>query len=135
MCPNLKAMLVLFSLLVILFQNHSLFNHTEEGMKQVRLVLDQIQAGTNTKPTVVLEATGNYSKSLVHYFKAFGYDVVILNPLTTSTPKRKSMRKVKTDPIYTYRIAQVYYLNNYSPDISIDEKYEELRNLCSSGMG
>lgn len=111
------------------------FNHTEEGMKQLRLVLDQIQADTKTKPTVVLEATGNYSKSLVHYFKAIGYDVVILNPLTTSTQKRKSMRKVKTDPIDTYRIAQVYYMNQYSPDVSIDEKYEELRNLCRQWDG
>lgn len=76
-----------------------------------------------------------YSKSLVQYFKAIGYAVVILNPLTTSTQKRKSMRKVKTDPIDTYRIAQVYYLNNYSPDISIDEKYEELRNLCRQWDG
>ena len=111
------------------------FTHTEDGMKQVKSVLNQIQLDTNTKPTIVLEATGNYSKSLVGYFQAIGYDVVILNPLTTSTQKRKSMRKVKTDPIDTYRIAQVYYLNNCSPNISIDEKYEDLRNLCRQWDG
>jgi hypothetical protein len=72
------------------------FTHTEDGMKQVK---------------------------------------VVLNPLTTSSQKRKTMRKVKTDPIDTYRIAQVYYLNTYSPDISIDEKYEELRNLCRQWDG
>ena len=111
------------------------FSHTEDGMKQVKVVLNQIQTDTSVKPTIVLEATGNYSKSLVLYFQTIGYDVVVLNPLTTSTQKRKSMRKVKTDPIDTYRIAQVYYMNQYSPDISIDEKYEELRNLCRQWDG
>lgn len=111
------------------------FTHTEDGMKQAKAILDQVQANSSVKPTIVLEATGNYSKPLVNYFKAIGYDVVILNPLTTSTQKRKSMRKVKTDPIDTFRIAQVYYLNNCSPNISIDEKYEELRNLCRQWDG
>lgn len=111
------------------------FTHTEDGMKQVKVVLDQIQADTNLKPSIVLEATGNYSKSLVHYFQAIGYDVIVLNPLITSTQKRKSMRKIKTDPIDTYRIAQVYYMNPYSPNISINEKYEELRNLCRQWDG
>ena len=111
------------------------FSHNEDGMKQVKVVLNQIQTDTSVKPTIVLEATGNYSKSLVHYFQTIGYDVVVLNPLTTSTQKRKSMRKVKTDPIDTYRIAQVYYMNQYSPDVRIDEKYEELRNLCRQWDG
>ena len=53
------------------------FSHTEDGMKQVKIVLNQIQTDTSVKPTIVLEATGNYSKSLVLYFQAIGYDVVL----------------------------------------------------------
>jgi hypothetical protein len=45
------------------------------------------------------------------------------------------MRKIKTDPIDTYRIAQVYYMNNFAPSIPLKEVVAELRNLCRQWDG
>lgn len=106
------------------------FNHTPDGLSLATKYLLELETASGSKPHVVLEATGNYSKPIVKYFQEHGYEIVVLNPLQTSTQKRKNVRKVKTDPIDTYRIAQVYYTNNnraYKPN---DPFIEELRILC-----
>lgn len=111
------------------------FPHTPDGMKQIDSFLEELEDASGKKPDVVLEATGNYSKSISQYFQLHRYKVIVLNPLQTSAQKRKSMRKVKTDPIDTYRIAQVYYMNDFAPQIVLDNDMEELRNLCRQWDG
>lgn len=105
------------------------FPHSPDGMKYIDSFLTELEDATGKKPDVVLEATANYSKSITQYFQLQGYRVIVLNPLQTSAQKRKSMRKIKTDPIDTYRIAQVYYMNNFTPQTIMENNIEELRNL------
>lgn len=111
------------------------FEHTPEGMCFITKFLDEIELKSGIKPDVVLEATGNYSKSITQYFQECGYNVIVLNPLQTSIQKRRNMRKIKTDPIDTFRIAQVYYMNNFMPNIPLNEVAAELRNLCRQWDG
>jgi transposase len=89
-----------------------------------------MEVKTGTRPDVVLEATGNYSKPISCFFEESGYNVVILNPIKTHILKAKSIRKVKTDPIDANRIAQVYYLDDVSYHVPIPEDILDLRNLC-----
>jgi transposase len=106
------------------------FSHTPDEMEKTLLFLDELQKQSNCKPDIVLEATGNYYKAITNYFYDHDYSVYVLNPLQTSSEKRKSIRKVKTDPVDTYRISQVYYTKNLNPHVERCCNVEELRSLC-----
>lgn len=111
------------------------FSHTPEGMKSALHCLKELQNDSNSKPDVVLEATGNFYKPVIQYFINLGYSVYVLNPLQTSMEKRKSIRKIKTDPVDTYRIAQVYYTNDLLPFREQSNDVKELRSLCRQWDG
>jgi hypothetical protein len=81
------------------------------------------------KPKIVMEATGVYSMPLAEFFYEKGYEVFVLNPLTTSHIKSKSLRKVKTDPIDTFRIAHAFYTLSPIPFKPAHTIFEELRFL------
>ena len=52
-----------------------------------------------------LESTAHYADNLIRYLVAEGYNVCVLNPLTTSSMRKNNIRKTKTDKIDTYIIA------------------------------
>uniref|UniRef100_UPI0013003F3A IS110 family transposase n=1 Tax=Vallitalea okinawensis TaxID=2078660 RepID=UPI0013003F3A len=105
------------------------FKHTLTDINQTSTILEQLKTKTGTIPDIVLEATGSYSKPLVRYFHSSGYQVVQLNPLQTGIQKRRSLRKIKTDPIDTSRIASVYYLEDCSFYEPSNDKFDALRKL------
>lgn len=106
------------------------FYHTSKDMSRLKDRLCQLEIETGKKPHVVLEATGNYSKPISAYFEEAGYHVTILNPLQTHAEKKKSVRKIKTDPIDANRIAHVYYLNEFTEAKPLEPHILELQNLC-----
>jgi len=112
------------------YANTFSFSHTPVEMEKTLIFLDELQKESSTKPDIVLEATGNYYKAISQYFYDHNYSVYVLNPLQTSSEKRKSIRKVKTDPVDTYRIAQVYYTKDLNPYVERCCNIEELRSLC-----
>jgi transposase len=106
------------------------FSHSPRDMSRLTERLIKLECETGKRPHVVMEATGNYSKPISAYFQDAGYKVIVLNPLQTHAEKKKSVRKVKTDPIDTNRIAQVYYLNQFTEAKPLEEHILELQNLC-----
>jgi len=106
------------------------FPHTPDSMHDAIEFVRRLHKESGCKPDIVLEATGNYYKAITQYFYDLSYSVFVLNPLQTSSEKRKSIRKVKTDPVDTYRIAQVYYTKNLNPYVERCCNVEELRSLC-----
>ncbi len=98
--------------------------------KGVLQILSDLENETGIKPKVVMEATGNFSKPLQLFFSNSGYQVIELNPILTHKNKRNSIRKVKTDPLDTNRIAEVFYLDKADCKHNIKEYIEELRILC-----
>ncbi len=106
------------------------FKHTYDSTKNILNLLDSLEDESGMKPTVVMEATGNFSKPLQLFFANSGYQVVELNPILTHKQKRNYIRKVKTDPIDTNRIAEVFYLDKTAQKHNIKEHIEELRILC-----
>ena len=53
-----------------------------------------------------LESTAHYADNLIRYLVAEGYNVCVLNPISTSSMRKNNIRKTKTDRIDTYIIAQ-----------------------------
>jgi len=106
------------------------FKHTYDSTKTILNLLSALEEKTGIKPTVVMEATGNFSKPLQLFFSSSGYPVVELNPILTHKQKRNSIRKVKTDPMDTNRIAEVFYLDKANNNYNIKKDIEELRILC-----
>ncbi len=111
------------------------FKHSPSELNSLLSLLCEMENKTGACPSVVLEATGNYSKPIASYFMNHGYDVVILNPLHTHELKKKTIRKVKTDPVDANRIAKVYYFNDFLPTKLPDSIVANLRNLCRNYEG
>lgn len=74
--------------------------------------MDPILSITFSKSNSYATAFLFNSKSVTSYFMNHGYDVVVLNPLQTHEFKKKTIHKVKTDPVDTNKIAKVYYFIN-----------------------
>ena len=91
------------------------FIHPPKRLDALTTLLKDMEGVTGVTPKVVLEATGNYSKPIVSYFINNHYEVIVLNPLQTHNQKKKTIRKVTTDPVDANRISKVYYLNDSSP--------------------
>lgn len=106
------------------------FSHSPEGISALLPYLTQLEEMTHQRPTIVLEATGHYSKPIVSFFSKFNYQVVVLNPLLTHQLKKKSTRKVKTDPVDTIRIAQAFYLEQAKPVVQSSTEIANLQLLC-----
>ena len=106
------------------------FSHSPDHVSSLLSLLAELEECTQQKPTIVMEATGNYSKPLASFFFSQGYSVIMLNPLTTHELKKRSTRKVKTDPVDAVRIANAFYLGEGTPLIQTDEDVIELRFLC-----
>lgn len=117
------------------FQRPAPFSHSPVGLSSLISCLAELEQKTGKKPRVVLEATGNYSKPIIDFFQDANYQVVVLNPLETHQQKKKSIRKVKTDPIDANRIAQVYYQHKLEPAVQTEPFISELRNLCRQYEG
>jgi len=106
------------------------FNHCPTDLDYLTSQLVLLEQETGKKPSIVMEATGNYSKPISSFFRENGYNVFVINPLQTHAQKKKSVRKVKTDPIDTNRIAQVFYLDDSPLEYCYEPHILELRNLC-----
>lgn len=106
------------------------FKHSPAEMTIILELLALLEQTTGVQPYVVLEATGIYSKPIVSFFSDRDYPVVVLNPLYTHQLKKKAMRKIKTDPIDTFRIAQAFYLGEGTVHRPNHQKTQELRVFC-----
>ncbi|TCZ79362.1 IS110 family transposase [Paenibacillus albiflavus] len=106
------------------------FSHSPEGISSLLPHLVQLEKMTHQRPSVVLEATGHYSKPIVSYFNELNYPVVVLNPLLTHQLKKKSTRKIKTDPIDAMRIAQTFYLEQAKAIAQPSAQIANLQLLC-----
>ena len=95
------------------FKKPILVPHSPEGLAVLLDRLRNMEYLTGERPQIILEATGNYSKPITHSFQEAGYSVIVLNPIQTHQQKRRSIRKVKTDPVDAKRIAEIFYLQKF----------------------
>lgn len=104
--------------------------HNPQGLTVLLDRLRDMEYVTGERPHVILESTGNYSKPITYYLQEAGYSVIVLNPIQTHQQKRRSIRKVKTDPVDARRIAEIFYQQKFQARQPIDPVIADLRTLC-----
>lgn len=103
--------------------------HTEEGFKQLGGLLEDLKELTGLEPVVVMEATGHYHRSLVAYLEREGYRHYIVNPLQSKRAKGTQLRKVKTDAVDAWHMAEMFYRGDVQPHRTWAEELVELQHL------
>jgi len=103
--------------------------HTPEGFEQLGELLKELEKSTGFEPAVVLEATGHYHRSLVAYLEREGYQHFIVNPLQSKRAKGTHLRKVKTDAMDAWHLAEMYYRGDLKPHRTWSEALTELQHL------
>ena len=78
-----------------------------------------------------LESTAHYADNLIRYLVAEGYNVCVLNPLSTSSMRKNNIRKTKTDKIDTYIIAQTLMMQKSYQFVTFEDL--DLMNLKELG--
>lgn len=103
--------------------------HTQEGFQRLGILLEELKQMTGLKPVVVLEATGHYHRSLVAYLEREGYPHFIVNPLQSKRAKGTQLRKVKTDAVDAWHLAEMFYRGDVRPHRTWAEEMTELQHL------
>lgn len=103
--------------------------HTQEGLERLGDLLEELRQITELEPAVVLEATGHYHRGLVAYLACKGYRHYIVNPLQSKRAKGTQLRKVKTDAVDAWHLAEMYYRGDVQPHRTWAENMTELQHL------
>lgn len=84
---------------------------------------------TFTNPQIIFEATGVYSRRLQTFLQDYGYDYVIMNPLTAKKEMDIGLRHNKTDKNDAYHLALIQKLYNHAVNKPQSEQYQQLNAL------
>lgn len=103
--------------------------HTEEGFEHLRDLIGELKRITGIEPIVVLEATGHYHRSLVAYLEREEIRHYIVNPLQSKRAKGTQLRKVKTDAVDAWHLAEMFYRGDIQPHRTWAEEVTELQHL------
>lgn len=103
--------------------------HTQEGFERLGILLEELRQITGLEPVVVLEATGHYHRSLVAYLEREEYQHYIVNPLQSKRAKGTQLRKVKTDAVDAWHLAEMFYRGDIRPHRTWSEEMTELQHL------
>ncbi|KQN97865.1 IS110 family transposase [Paenibacillus sp. Leaf72] len=104
-------------------------SHDEIGFKRLGELLTELQAKTLVAPVVILEATGHYHRPLVSYLVDGGWKHFVINPLQSKRAKGTQLRKVKTDAMDAWHLADMYYRGDVKPHRTWEETYTELQHV------
>nr|WP_315024890.1 IS110 family transposase [uncultured Aminipila sp.] len=102
--------------------------HTESSLSHL---LNLISSIGDEDIRVVMEATGNYHLPILNFLKSYNVFVSVINPLIMHKYANLSLRRGKTDPLDSVKIANYgldnwYNLKDYSPSTAL---YNELKLL------
>ncbi len=82
-----------------------------------------------------LESTAHYGDNLIYFLVSEGRKVCVINPIKTSTMRKNSIRKTKTDKVDTYIIAKTLMLEPQKRFTTLDDlALMELKSLGRSRM-
>ena len=105
------------------------FSNDLEGFRSLSLVLDKYD---RDQLLIGLESTAHYGNNLVEFLSAKGYRFCVLNPIQTSSTRKKNIRKVKTDKVDTFVIAKTLMQEEHRLFERQDLDYLRLKNLGRS---
>ena len=102
--------------------------HDEEGFKRFEKLVADLGKQAGMEPVVILEATGHYHRGLIAFFTRKEIKHFIINPLQSKRAKGTQLRKVKTDAIDAWNLAEMYYRGDVKPHRTWQESYTELQH-------
>ena len=105
------------------------FSNDLEGFRSLSLVLDKYD---RDQLLIGLESTAHYGNNLVEFLVAKGFRFCVLNPIQTSSTRKKNIRKVKTDKVDTFVIAKTLMQEEHRLFEKQDLDYLHLKNLGRS---
>lgn len=105
------------------------FSNDLEGFRSLSLALDKYD---RDQLLIGLESTAHYGNNLVEFLVAKGYRFCVLNPILTSTRRKKSVRNVKTDKVDTFVIAKTLMQEEHRLFEKQDLDYLHLKALGRS---
>lgn len=82
--------------------------HDNTGLKYAVDTIFKFKFHENQKYVAVMESTAHYHRIVHQYFEKSGIDVIVINPLQSSSIKNLNIRKVKNDQTDAHRLAMMY---------------------------
>lgn len=77
-----------------------------------------------------LESTAHYAENIISFLFNRGFQIAIINPIQTSSVRKSSIRKVKTDKVDTFVIIKTLLLCDYTILTNRDIHLMQLKSLC-----
>lgn len=77
-----------------------------------------------------MESTAHYAENLLLFLYSKGFNVVLINPIQTSSLRKSNIRKTKTDRIDTFLIIKAILMNQYRIFSKSDYDSLQLKSLC-----
>lgn len=103
--------------------------HSQEGFQSLHSLLTEMMKITGVEPSVVLEATGHYHRSVVAFLEREGHKVIIINPLQAKRARGAQLRKVKTDEADAWQLAELFFREELKPGRKWESDFVELQHL------
>ena len=66
--------------------------HDETSINRANILLQKAEQIFSSKPVIVMESTSHYHLILFQFFSEHGYEVIVVNPLQSSSMKDFSIR-------------------------------------------
>ena len=89
----------------IIFDNFN-FNNDHNGFSSF---LDKISSIEDI--ILVMESTGHYGDNFISFFFNKGFNIALINPITTSHIRKASIRDIKNDHFDSFNIAKAFIIN------------------------
>lgn len=104
--------------------------HDLTSMQRALKILQGIEQEYGHKPVLVMESTSHYHLLLHQFFRESGFEVIVVNPLQSSSMKNSEIRKRKTDKVDAYKLAILYRIRVLRTSQIPQEAIRGLRLLC-----
>ena len=94
------------------------------------LLLSKLAPLDQNSIIIGLESTAHYGDNLVHFLISKDFKVCVLNPIQTSSMRKNSIRKTKTDKVDTFVIAKTLMMQDSLRFMTLNDlDYIELKEL------
>ena len=94
------------------------------------LLLSKLAPLDQNSIIIGLESTAHYGDNLVRFLISKGFKVCVLNPIQTSSMRKNSIRKTKTDKVDTFVIAKTLMMQDSLRFMTLNDlDYIELKEL------
>ena len=103
--------------------------HTKSGMAAAEKISETLEQMAGTKPKVVMESTGVYSKPVIRWAESLGLEVYLISPLESAKVRKSKVRPTKTDALDCGVIAEAAYTRSPRRVTPKSSLYSQLYSL------